>query len=182
MSFGAVDLGVRLGSAGLDVRPVLMTRRRWALAVALVLLALVLGVVLMLVRGGGEPGVSAPPPRAPKAIEPLAFMPAGTSAVVDFDTGQTTAALAAIALVSQLPGASLTAEQVEPLTGGRMAVAFGGGRVWLAAQTRSAPPRPSSGAVAAARGGTVVVAPSGQALQAALGWGGCEGADRACRV
>ena len=95
-------------------------------------------------------------------------MPVGASAMLDFDTGQTTAALAAIALVSQLPGASLTAVQVEALTGGRMAVAFGGGRVWLAAQTRSAPPRPSGGAVAAARGGTVVVAPSAQALQAAL--------------
>ena len=153
---------------------VLLTRRRRALAVALVLLALVVGAVLMLVRGGGDPGVSAPLPRAPTAIEPLAFMPAGASAVLDFDTGQTTAALAAIALVSQLPGASLTAGQVEPLTGGRMAVAFGGGQVWLAAQTRSAPPRPSGGAVAAARGGTVVVAPSSQALAAALAGAGAK--------
>ncbi len=152
------------------------------LAVALVLLALVVGAVLMLVRGGGDPGVSAPLPRAPTAIEPLAFMPAGASAVLDFDTGQTTAALAAIALVSQLPGASLTAGQVEPLTGGRMAVAFGGGRVWLAAQTRSAPPRPEwrRGRGGAGRdGGGRAKLPS---VGGCVGWGRCEGADRARRV
>ncbi len=101
-------------------------------------------------------------------------MPAGATAVLDFDTARTTAALAAVALVPQLAGASLTADQVEQLTGGRMTVAFGGGRVWLAAATSSAPPRPAGGAAAAARGGTVVVAPSASDLRASLAGAGAK--------
>ncbi len=143
--------------------------RRGGVIVAplLLLLVLVLGVFVLSRGSNDEPG-NAPPPRAPEAIEPLAFMPAGAAVVLDFDTGQPAAVVAAAALVSQLPGATLSAEQVEALAGGRMAVAFDGGQMWLAAQTRSAPPRPSGDAVAAARDGTVVIAPSAPALQASL--------------
>ena len=151
---------------------VLKTRPRRALVIAVPLLALVALAMFVLLRGGPEKTDTVSPPSAPRAIEPLAFMPAGSTAVLDFDTGQTTAALAAVALVSQLPGTPLTALQVDQLTGGRMAVAFGGGRVWLAAQTRAAPPRPSGAAVAATRGGTVVIAPSSSALRAALAGAG----------
>ncbi len=128
--------------------------------------AIALGAALLLTRGGGS-GVR-PPPRAPTGIEPLAFMPAGQQTVLDLDTDVPAIAIVAAELIPRLPGSTLTAEQVRPLVGGRMAVAFGDGRMWLAAVTRAAVPRPSGGAAAGERGGTVVVAPSAAALQASL--------------
>jgi hypothetical protein len=126
---------------------------------------LAIAAVLVLVLGGkDEP---APRPRLPPGMEPLAFMPAGASALLDFDTRSPAAGFAAIGLIPELPGSPLTAEQVQRLTGGRIAVAFAGDRVWVAAQSRSAPPRPRAG-VAASRAGTIVVAPDQAALRSAL--------------
>ena len=70
-------------------------------------------------------------------------MPAGASAVLDFDTRQASAELRRDRADPGAPGAPLDAEQVQRLTGGHIAVAFAGERVWIAAQTRAAPPRPS---------------------------------------
>ncbi len=143
------------------------TRR--ALLIGVPLLAIVAAVVLVLVleatTGAGAP----PPPAPPVGMEPLAFMPAGTSAVLDLDTSQASAGLIAVALIPELPGATLSAEQVQRLTGGRMAVGFADGRLWVAAQSRAAPPRPSGGAVAATRDGTVVIAPDAPALAGVAG-------------
>jgi hypothetical protein len=138
------------------------------LAIAAPLLALVVIALIVALDVGTDSGDRAPAPRAPSAPEPLAFMPAGATAVLEFDTSRTTAALAAVAAVSQLPGTPLTVGEADRLTGGRMAVAFGGGRVWLAAQTRSELPRLRGDAVAVEREGTVVIAPSAAALRASL--------------
>jgi len=148
----------------------LKTDRRRALVIAAPLLAVVAALALLvLLLGRDGESERSPRPRAPVAVEPLAFMPAGASAVLDFDTREASAGLAAIGLIPKLPGAALDAEQVQRLTGGRIAVAFSsGGRVWVAAQSRAAPPRPSGEAVATTRGGTVVVAPSAPALRASL--------------
>jgi hypothetical protein len=132
------------------------------------LLAAVAVLVLLLRGDGGSEHAPRPRTTPPVGVEPLAFMPAGASAVLDFDTSQASARLAAIGLIPKLPGAALDLEQVERLTGGRIAVAFAGDRVWIAAQTRTTPPRPSGAAVAAARAGAVVIAPSAADLQAAL--------------
>jgi hypothetical protein len=127
-----------------------MTRR-----VAVVLaaaLALIAGVAaLLLLRGGDDERAR---PKAPPGIDPLAFVPAGADVVFDLDTAVPAVAVAAAELVPKLPGATLTAEQVRPLVGGRMAVAVQGGKLWLAAVTQ-APPPPG----ATKRGGTVIVAP-----------------------
>jgi hypothetical protein len=143
-----------------------MRRRVLGIAVPLVVAAALVALVVAL-RGGGDRD---PRPRPPVAagLEPLAFMPAGAPAVLDFDTRQAPAAFAAIGLIPELPGSPLTAGQVQRLTGGHIAVALSGGRVWIAAQSRSAPPRPSGGAVAGERGGTIVVAPDAGRLQASL--------------
>src|SRR5690349_8833119 len=143
-----------------------MRRRALVIAVPLLVAAAVVALVLR-TRGGDAPG---PRPRPPvtAGLEPLAFMPAGAPAVLDFDTRQAPAAFAAIGLIPELPGSPLTAGQVQRLTGGHIAVALSGGRVWIAAQSRSAPPRPSGGSVAGERGGTVVVAPDAARLRAAL--------------
>jgi hypothetical protein len=119
---------------------------------------------VLLVRGNGG-GSGEPAPRAPAGIEPLAFMPAGAPTVLDLDTDVPAIAVAAAVLIPRLPGATLSTEQLRPLVGGRMAVAFGGGRVWLAAVTNAPPPR---GEVAASRGGTVVVAPTEAELRTSL--------------
>ena len=145
------------------------TRRR-ALVIAAPLLVVVAALLLLLVLVGDDRDERAPRPRpsAPAGLEPLAFMPAGASAVLDFDTTQAPGSFAAIGLIPELPGSPLDAGQVQRLTGGHIAVALADERVWIAAQTRAAPPRPSGGAVAAKRDGTVVVAPSAPALQTAL--------------
>ena len=119
------------------------TRRR-ALVIAAPLLVVVAALLLLLVLGGDDRDERAPRPRpsAPAGLEPLAFMPAGASAVLDFDTTQAPGSFAAIGLIPELPGSPLDAGQVQRLTGGRIAVALAGERVWIAAQTRAAPPRP----------------------------------------
>ena len=141
--------------------------RRALLIVAALLAVVAAAALVLLLKGDGE-GRPSPPPATPVGVEPLAFMPAGASAVLDFDTRQPAAGFAAVGLIPKLPGATLSAEQVQRLTGGRIAVALADGRLWIAAQSRSAPPRPSGGAVAAKQGGTVVVAPDTPALRASL--------------
>jgi len=145
-----------------DPRP--LARRPLLLAGAgLAVLAVAALAVVLLARGGGhEP---APPPAA---VEPLAFMPAGAQAVLDLDTSVPAVAIAAAELIPRLSGATLTDAQIQPLVGGRIAVALRGGRLWLAAASRAAPPRPSAGAAAGRRAGTVVVAPSAGELRTAL--------------
>jgi hypothetical protein len=134
--------------------------RRRALLVAAVALLVVAGAAVVLLRrgGSGEP----PPRRAPAGVEPLAFMPAGADVVLDLDTDVPAIAIAATELVPRLSGAKLSAEQLRPLVGGRMAIALDGGRMWVAAIT-SAPPPHVPGAVK--RGGTVVVGPTLQAAR-----------------
>jgi hypothetical protein len=126
-----------------------MTRR-----VAIVLAAVVVVVAgvaaFLLLRGDDKPA----PPQAPPAVEPLAFMPADADVVFDLDTDVPAIAVAAAELVPKLPGATVTAEQLRPLVGGRMAVATKDGKLWLAAVTKApAPPG------ATKRGGTVIVVP-----------------------
>jgi hypothetical protein len=126
-----------------------MTRRVAVMLAAA--LAVVAGVAaFVLLRGDDKPA----PPKAPVAIDPLAFMPAGADVELDLDTAVPAVAVAAAELVPKLPGATLTAEQLRPLVGGRMAVATKDGRLWLAAVT---PAKPPPGATT--RGGTGIVAP-----------------------
>jgi len=132
-----------------------MTRR-----VAIVLAAVVVVVAgvaaFLLLRGDDKQA----PPQAPPGIEPLAFMPADADVVFDLDTDVPAIAVAATELVPKLPGATVTAEQLRPLVGGRMAVATKDGKLWLAAVTKApAPPG------ATKRGGTVIVVP-GSVVQA----------------
>ena len=125
-----------------------MTRR-----VAIVLAAVVVvvaGVAFVLLRGDDKPA----PPKAPPAVEPLSFMPADADEVFDLNTDVPAIAVAAAELVPKLPGATVTAEQLRPLVGGRMAVAVKDARMWLAAVT--AAPAPPGGTK---RGGTVIVVP-----------------------
>jgi hypothetical protein len=143
---------------------VTMNRGR-ALVIAAALLAVAVGAGLVLLLTGDDGNERSPRPPVTAGMEPLAFMPAGAPAVLDLDTRQSSAAFAAVGLIPELPGSTLTAEQVGRLTGGRIAVAFAGERVWVAAQTRAAPPRVPA---AAKRAGTVVIAPSAPALQASL--------------
>jgi len=126
-----------------------MTRRvAVVLAAALVVVAGV--AAFLLLRGDEKPA----PPKAPVGVEPLAFMPADADAVFDLDTDVPAIAVAAAELVPKLPGATVTAEQVRPLVGGRMAVATKDGKLWLAAVTKA--PAPPGGTK---RGGTVIVVP-----------------------
>src|SRR3954469_15347220 len=124
-----------------------MMRRVAAVLAALVLVGI---AAFLLLRGDDKPTA----PKAPTAIEPLAFMPADADVLFDLDTAVPAIAVAAAELVPRLPGATVTAEQVWPLVGGRMAVAVKDRKLWLAAVT-SAPAPPG----ATKRGGTVVVVP-----------------------
>jgi hypothetical protein len=132
-----------------------VARRRRGLLIAAPALIVVAVVLVLLLRGGSDR--ARPPAAKPAGIEPLAFMPAGADVVFDLDTDVPSIAVAAAELVPRLSGATLTAEQLRPLVGGRMAIALDGGRMWLAAITRAPAPR-VPGAVKL--GGTVVVAPA----------------------
>jgi hypothetical protein len=131
--------------------------RRALLAAAAALLVVAAVALVVLLRGGGSDGP--PAARAPAGVEPLAFMPAGADVVLDLDTDVPAIAIAAAELVPRLSGATLSAEQLRPLVGGRMAIALGGGRMWLAAITSAPPPRVPG---AAKVRGTVVVGPTVQ--------------------
>jgi hypothetical protein len=126
-----------------------MTRRvAVVLAAALVVVAGV--AAFLLLRGGDE----AAPPKAPPAVDPLVFMPADADVEFDLDTAVPAVAVAAAELVPKLPGATLTAEQLRPLVGGRMAVAVKDRKLWLAAVTAAKPPPGGT-----KQGGAVIVAP-----------------------
>jgi len=72
----------------------LKTDRRRALVIAAPLLAVVAALALLvLLLGRDGESERSPRPRAPVAVEPLAFMPAGASAVLDFDTREASAGL-----------------------------------------------------------------------------------------
>src|SRR5215470_20362408 len=126
-----------------------MTRRVAVVLAAVAVVAIGVAAFLLL-RGDDKPA----PPKAPPAVEPLAFMPADADVEFDLDTAVPAVAVAAAELVPKLPGATVTAEQVRPLVGGRMAVAIKDGKLWLAAVTSAKPPPGGT-----TRGGTVIVVP-----------------------
>ncbi|HEX7299236.1 MAG TPA: hypothetical protein VF257_09520 [Solirubrobacteraceae bacterium] len=133
------------------------------LAAALALVAAAAAVVLLLRRGddGGS--------RTAARAEPLAYVPAGADdAVFDLDTSAPLVGLGLEQLAPRLTGGALTAQQVRPLLGGRAVVAMGGDRTWLVFSTEAPAPRLAGGAVAAARGGVVVIARTRADVDAAL--------------
>jgi hypothetical protein len=140
---------------------VLRRRAPW-IAAALAVVAGALAAVLLL--RGDDDGTT----RAPARADPLAFMPAGADAVFDLDTRAPIVALAVEQLVPRASHGTLTAEQVGPLLGDRVAVAVEGPRLWLVAATSAPAPRPAGGGAAAARDGVVVVASSAADVRAAL--------------
>src|SRR4051812_16126720 len=142
----------RIAAAGIVTRTGTlggMTRRAAIVLVAVVVVSA--GIAAFLLLHGDDKSA---PPKARPAIEPLSFMPADADVVFDLDTDVPAIAVAAAELVPRLPGATVTAEQLRPLVGGRMAVAVKDSKLWLAAVT-SAPAPPG----ATKRGGTVIVAP-----------------------
>jgi hypothetical protein len=146
-----------------------LRRRAPLIAAALAVVAGALVAVLLL-RGGGDDGGSTT--AAPARAEPLAYVPAGTDAVFDLDTGAPIVALGVEQLVPRASHGALSADQVGPLLGGRVAVAVRGDRLWLGAATSAPAPRPTGSAAAAARDGVVIMASSAADLDAALAAGG----------
>jgi hypothetical protein len=145
------------------VPAVLARRRAPLLAAALALVAAVVAVVLLL-RGREDEDR-----RAASRAEPLAHVPRGADdAVFDLDTRAPLVGLAVEQLASRLTDGGVTAEDVRPLLGGRAVVATGGDRTWLIFATDAPAPTTADGAVAAARDGVVVIAPTQQDLRAAL--------------
>jgi hypothetical protein len=146
-----------------------LRRRAPLIAAALAVVAGALAAVLLLRGGGDDNGGSTT--AAPARAEPLAYVPAGTDAVFDLDTGAPIVALGVEQLVPRASHGALTADQVGPLLGGRVTVAVQGDRLWLMAATSAPAPRPTGGAAAAARDGVVVVASNTADLNAALAAG-----------
>ena len=140
-----------------------LRRRAPLIAAAIAVLAAVVVVVLLL--RGGDDGA---PPKAART-EPLAYLPAASADVVfDLDTRAPLVGLAVEQLAPRVTHGALTVDQAHELVGGRVAVAIDAGRAWLAFATDAPAPRPGRGAVAAARDGVVVVAPSAADLKVAL--------------
>jgi hypothetical protein len=141
-----------------------VTRRRATLLAAAVALLAAAVAVVFLLRGGDDDGG-----RQTARAEPLAYVPAGSADVVfDLDTRAPLVGLAVEQLAPRLTDGALSADQAHALVGGRAAVAIGDGKAWLAFATDAPAPRPGRGAVAAARDGVVVVAPSAVDLKQAL--------------
>jgi hypothetical protein len=141
-----------------------VTRRRATLLAAAVALLAAAVAVVFLLRGGDDDGG-----RQTARAEPLAYVPAGSADVVfDLDTRAPLVGLAVEQLAPRLTDGALSADQASALVGGRAAVAIGDGKAWLAFATDAPAPRPGRGAVAAARDGVVVVAPSAVDLKQAL--------------
>jgi hypothetical protein len=141
-----------------------VTRRRATLLAAAVALLAAAVAVVFLLRGGDDDGG-----RHTARAEPLAYVPAGSADVVfDLDTRAPLVGLAVEQLAPRLTDGALSADQASALVGGRAAVAIGDGKAWLAFATDAPAPRPGRGAVAAARDGVVVVAPSAVDLEQAL--------------
>ena len=149
------------GTRGATV-PAVLRRRAPLLLAALALLAAAVAAVVLL-RGGSDDK----PNQAARA-EPLAYVPAATADVVfDLDTREPLVALAVEQLAPRVTHGALSADQAHALVGGRAAVAIDAGKAWLAFATDAPAPRPTRGAVAAARDGVVLVAPSVADLGAA---------------
>jgi hypothetical protein len=141
-----------------------LRRRAPLVAAALAFVAAVIALALVLLLRGGDDAKQA----APTTAEPLAYLPAGADDLVfDLDTREPLLALAVERLAPQLSGGVVTSEQLQPLLGGRAALATAGGKAWLAFATQEPAPRPTKGA-AAAQDGVVVIAPSRADLNAAL--------------
>ncbi|MDP9347164.1 MAG: hypothetical protein M3P44_15925, partial [Actinomycetota bacterium] len=77
---------------------------------------------------------------ATERVDPLAFMPARAPVVLDLDTRQPLIALAVQQLAPRLTGGRLTVGAVDPLLGGRVAIALDGDRAWLAFPTSKPAP------------------------------------------
>ncbi|MEA2445780.1 MAG: hypothetical protein QOJ12_3072, partial [Thermoleophilales bacterium] len=162
-----------------------VSRRRVLL---LVVPALAVGVVaaVLLLRGSR-------PDAGPEAAvdEPLAYLPGGAKAVLDVDTRAPLVGLAVSQLAPRLSGGALKAGDVTPLLGGRAAAALGGngGAVLALVAPRKEPVDAltrrltaagdyrgarlyaipgAGGAALAARGATVVAAPSAALVRRAL--------------
>ena len=99
--------------------------------------------------------------------DPLAFMPARAPVVFDLDTKQPLIALAVQQLAPRLTGGRLSVDAVEPLLGGRVAIALDGGRAWLAFATA----RPAPAGTTRAKG-VVLSAPDPAAGRAATAQAG----------
>jgi hypothetical protein len=154
----------------------------------LVVPALAVGVVaaVLLLRGSR-------PDAGPEAAvdEPLAYLPGGAKAVLDVDTRAPLVGLAVSQLAPRLSGGALKAGDVTPLLGGRAAAALGGngGAVLALVAPRKEPVDAltrrltaagdyrgarlyaipgAGGAALAARGATVVAAPSAALVRRAL--------------
>lgn len=140
-----------------------LSRRRVPLVVAS--LVVVLGVValVVLLRGGDdEHGKAA-------RVEPLAYLPDGGNDVVfDLDTSAPLVDIAVEQLAPRWTHGALSAEEVRPLVGGRVAVALRGGRAWLVFATDAPAPRVGPQAAAGKRDGVVVVAPTRADVAASL--------------
>jgi hypothetical protein len=153
-----------LGWGGGGSVAAVVSRRRIPLAVAaLVLVAGVVGLVLLLRGGGGDKGTKA------ATGEPLAYLPdGGNDAIFDLDTRAPLVDVVVEQLAPRLTNGAVSAAEVRPLLGGRAVVALRGGKAWLAFATDEPAPRTGAGAVAAKRGGVVVIAPSRADLDVSL--------------
>jgi hypothetical protein len=105
--------------------------------------------------------------RATDRADPLAFVPARAPVVLDLDTGEPLIALAVGQLAPRLTAGRLTAAAVEPLLGGRVAIALDGDRAWLAFSTSQAAPAGTTRAK-----GVVLWAPDAGATRAAVAQAG----------
>ena len=100
-----------------------MVRRIAALAVVAVIAVLVVTVVL--VRSNRDHGNRAPATHGRSArAEALAYVPAGSPAVIGVNTGSSAASLLLGALVPRVSGGALTANDLSPLLGNEAVVAL----------------------------------------------------------
>ncbi|MEP6954265.1 MAG: hypothetical protein ABI950_09425 [Solirubrobacteraceae bacterium] len=95
-------------------------------------------------------------------VDPLAFMPSRAPVVLDLDTKQPLIALAVQQLAPRLTSGRLTVDAVDPLLGGRVAIALDGNRAWLAFATSKPAPAGTTRAK-----GVVLYAPDPAAARAA---------------
>lgn len=140
-----------------------LSRRRVPLVAAALVVVLGVAALVLLLRGGGDEH-----PKAAK-VEPLAYVPGGgNDAVFDLDTSAPLVDVVVEQLASRLTHGALSAEQVRPLVGGRVAVALRGDSAWLVFATDAPAPRVGSRAAVGKRDGVVVVAPTRADVDASL--------------
>lgn len=135
-----------------------LRQRAPLIAAALVVAAgAVAAVIILHDRDRGAAGAVS------ERADPLAFMPARAPVVLDLDTAAPLVALAVQQLAPRLTNGALTAGAVEPLLGGRLAVALDGSRAWMAFATPKGAPAGTTRAK-----GAVVYAPDDATRRAAV--------------